>query len=304
MFDTIKIWWDVFGVPQQYNVDCCGEHPIFPKKIGCLSLRIEPRGSYTHYELLGSVARYLHGDNSTTATPEEVRLAMLGMSEIVNFPLLTAKVSWVDVAVDVAVDVPPKDYFKWLQGHNRGYDRLMQGETTLLYKKKSGRRVIAFYDKVEEMRSDGQDCAEIDDCNIMRVENRLRGGLSGSFFPSARCNSVENLLLSKNCERLKRWMIREYRNVEKQRNIYTMKKELVEPTAGDKKDYAAALFMTMYPEEYSAFVAQPFETAASRSERSRMKKQDRRLQELVKETENGMVEELDNKVMEAIDRMQ
>ncbi len=149
-----------------------------------------------------------------------------------------------------------------------------------------------------------RDVTGIEDDNRMRVEYRLMKSVTGSFFPSARCNNVENLLKPESCAKLKDWMIREYQNVEKQRNIYTMKKELVEPTAGDKKDYAAALFMTMYPEEYSAFVAQPFETAASRSERSRMKKQDRRLQELVKETENGMVEELDNKVMEAIDRMQ
>lgn len=300
MFDTIKVWWDVVGVPLKYG----GELPDVPKKkLGCLSLKIEPRGSYTHYELLGSIAGYLHGDNLITATPDEVRSAMLGMSEIVKFPLLTAKVSWVDVAVNVAVDVQPQAYFQWLREHKRKYDRLPQGETTLLYRKRSKKREITFYDKVAEMEDNGRDCSNIEDCNIMRVENRLRGKLSGSFFLNARCNSVENLLKSKNIERLKQWFRREYRNIEKQRNIYTMKNELLEPTAGGKKDYAAALFMAMHPDEYAELVAQPFETAASRSERSRMKKQDRELQELVMEVRNGMIDELDSKVLKAIEEL-
>ena len=96
-------------------------------------------------------------------------------------------------------------------------------------------------------------------------------------------------------------MMREYQSINKQTTLYTMKQEPVNPTPKEMTEYAAALLKAMHPEEYNQMVFQTYGAAATRYNRSRMNSKDKELERLVEETGNPSIEELDCKVVEAIE---
>ena len=96
--------------------------------------------------LNGSITKYRNGENSGDALTRETTIeAVQMMSDALHFDVAAAaKVVRVDVAANIPTLQPPAAYFQYL-GNKSRYKRILQAETTLLYK--TAHRQLQFYDK-------------------------------------------------------------------------------------------------------------------------------------------------------------
>lgn len=122
--------------------------------------------------IMGSLCKYLKGNNVQGLSMEETRQAIDFLSQKLCLPLRLARVMRIDVAYNAIVSQNPKEYLNRLGNLSR-HDRLEEPDS--LYYKQS-KTLLHVYDKFKEMKRK----REFFDCgfngNILRFELRFFQG--------------------------------------------------------------------------------------------------------------------------------
>jgi hypothetical protein len=122
--------------------------------------------------IMGSLCKYLKGNNVQGLSMEETRQAIDFLSQKLCLPLRLARVMRIDVAYNAIVSQNPKEYLNRLGSLSR-HDRLEEPDS--LYYKQS-KTLLYVYDKLKEMKRK----REFFDCgfngNILRIELRFSYG--------------------------------------------------------------------------------------------------------------------------------
>ena len=123
----------------------------------------------------GSIRKLSHAHNIGAWGRQETKTAIVYLSERLQLPFEKARVSRLDFAGDLEMDIAPENYFSILQ-HSKGYEATRY-PTGVLFK--GGSSELVFYDKVVEMKAKNQNIPRhFQSKHILRYEMRLKKRLN------------------------------------------------------------------------------------------------------------------------------
>lgn len=119
----------------------------------------------------GSLCKWMYGENYSTLTRRDTRLAIESLSDYLGADLKKAYITRFDIGINLVVNDTPHSYYK-LFGPLKGVlPRVF--DSSMYYTLYSGREVWNFYDKSAESRHSGLPVPPIfQGCNVMRIEQR------------------------------------------------------------------------------------------------------------------------------------
>lgn len=139
------------------------------------------------YTIRGSLSKFVYGNNCYTMAFEDVQNALTVLEDTLGIPIKKAKVTRIDLAINMLMEHPPECYLKhllYIDGHSR-YDN----KSTLTFK--SNASEITFYDKVKEKKGKYSASPKIwKDENVLRYELRLKKNLDSLFETSVRVSNL------------------------------------------------------------------------------------------------------------------
>jgi hypothetical protein len=177
--------------PCTHISDETGEIRLHTGNAKNISVAITPRRLYVE----GSLCKFYKGNNIETLTRQETAGALAMLADHLHVPITDAIVTRLDVGINVETTHAPAEYFRLL-GHSKRYlirtyqdgDRAPDTPQTLYYytgqNHKRARRVLAFYDKIEETKyRKGYVPEKYAEKNILRFELRHMKKLQEQFAP-------------------------------------------------------------------------------------------------------------------------
>lgn len=193
----------------------------------------------------GSLPKYLCGDNVQTIDTTDTAQAIAEISNLFGVDMAEAYVSYIEVGKTFMMDNAPVDYFAKLGDGGRYLPR-MQAGTTLYYGKqiKHAPKCLTFYDKADEMASDGGTLQPLfDGANLLRYELRLHGRLSKRYGIIHASALADKATLAA----LRQEYIKSFDNIKK----VTCMADGIKPN----KDWILANLIAMHPDEATNLLA-------------------------------------------------
>lgn len=130
--------------------------------------------------VIGSLPKFLYNDNIHPLNRKTTGQAIEAISESLGLDIGDAKVNGLEFGFNFPVSSPVADYLLRL-GELKGLQRYKFSASTLYYKPKGKkqRKVLCFYDKIEDARSKGVTIpVGFEEANLLKYELRLNGRLS------------------------------------------------------------------------------------------------------------------------------
>lgn len=177
MIDTLNMIVEKYDVGQDFDPYSVANYIEVAEYAENTKTGYIVRGTLNNYKVVinergiiylnGSLAKYRNGTNANgELNRTEAAEAVQMMSDALHLDIAaTAKVARVDIAVNIPTQQPPATYFQYL-GNKSRYKRIMQADTTLLYKIQH--RQLQFYDKAAES-------PRVQPAALLRYELRLIG---------------------------------------------------------------------------------------------------------------------------------
>jgi len=260
--------------------------------------------------IIGSLAKYLYGENMTPLTREEVKRVIEKLELDIGLCLKNAIVCSVEFGANIFVKEKPFEYLN-LFGHTKrlarhvfseGYkNRLVRQKTskptgvqTVNYFTSTGSFGFIGYDKIKEMLAKKQTIPfEYDGLNVLRLEYKIRKrkGINAKFKRdlTAYCLFDEAVY-----RRFQKLFFKDYKNIEKMgQSIYTEKSTNMTPAKIVK--LTAEQYRQNHPEEYQQTIQRLVEAGnitPKNLERIRAKS-NKMGKDFYKSDENDLIIELD-----------
>jgi len=126
----------------------------------------------------GSLAKYFYKTNAKNFDWRQIKTAIKFLSDDLGLPLEKAKISRLDIGVNIIVNNNVTDYFPELF-HLYNYQRITEYETTLRFKRNKKQINYQFYDKIKQIKR--KRIPDVDDdhairniTNLMRIELQIQ----------------------------------------------------------------------------------------------------------------------------------
>lgn len=130
--------------------------------------------------ITGSLPKFLYNDNIHPLNRKTTKEAIEAISDALKLDISDAKTTGLEFGFNFPVKYPVADYLLRL-GELKGLQRYKFSDTTLYFKPKGKKhhKVLCFYDKKAEARSNGVAIpVGLEDTNLLKYELRLKGSLS------------------------------------------------------------------------------------------------------------------------------
>jgi hypothetical protein len=211
--------------------------------------------------IFGSLAKYLHGENITPLSREEVRQAIKKLEKAIGLSLKNAVVSSVEFGTSIITKEKPFEYLS-LFGNmkrltRREYSKLT-GIETINYTSDTGSFEFIGYDKIKEMRKKKQEIPSLfAKSNVLRLEYKIRNrkGIEAKFRNGLLAYSLFNKGIYKRFQEL---FFDKYKSIDKMgRLVYADKSEDITPSILCK--LLAEQFRQSFPKDYRYFIQQSIE---------------------------------------------
>lgn len=209
MYDKVTLWLDK-GF-NSYDVNVISNRLTTPRKseeldtgrvilsgyIQGIKVSFHPTG----LSIIGSLPKFLYGDNIHPLTRKTTKEAVHALSEALGFDISRAKVNGFEFGFNFPLKNPVDDYLLRL-GELKGLQRYRFSKTTLYYKPKGKRqnKMLCFYDKVAEAKKEGVIIPQgLETANILRYELRFNGRLSSQLhFTNITASTLSDRVFYKN----------------------------------------------------------------------------------------------------------
>lgn len=142
----------------------------------------------------GSLCKWYHGNNVQAMTRTDVKNAVERLSDELHQPITCARVSRLDIGINVFTDYPPKVYMNYF-GPLR-YSERKEFDNGLCYPRRDWR--LCVYDKIQEQRKNAKIPIGLEAKNLMRIElqqQRRLGNIRGAMLFQERFYHNEKKLL-------------------------------------------------------------------------------------------------------------
>lgn len=205
MFDTLYIWLPSERAGEidlnqftKYllDVEDCfqnGERKI-RGRLRNLKVLISPTG----ISIKGSLPKFHYGNNLKNLTSNEIKSAIQKIGNDLSIPILKARLTRIDIGINLSMDHEPKYYFRGL-GKLAKMARGNFSETSLYYTNTT--KTLNFYDKNREFYKTSKIPDKFGlEKNLLRYELRLKKWLGRNF--ENREVLVSNLIDKKFCKQI------------------------------------------------------------------------------------------------------
>ena len=150
------------------------ERTYYEGRIGSMEVHIKP--SARNVLILGSLPKYLNGNNLYPINKHSTVEALQKLSDALSFDVASMKVSELEFGVSMPTTCPPSCYLARF-GSMPDKHKVIE-ETTIYYRTKGHKDDFYIYDKVQEI---GRALPrELRNANVLRMEMRLRNGVAAT----------------------------------------------------------------------------------------------------------------------------
>jgi hypothetical protein len=207
--------------------------------------------------VIGSIAKYLNGENMTALSLKEVEAAVKKLETETGISLKTAIVTQLEVGKTCIVKECPSEYMR-LFGYLPRYGKHLYYNPggmleTVGYSTPEGSYSLTIYDKAVEMRRHRAEIPELfEGCNCLRVEYGIdrRRGIKARFGHDL---TAYHLFDYETYRRLQMLFLQRYKAVPKTgRLVYVDKAKNITPA--ELKKRVAAAFRETHPDQYRASI--------------------------------------------------
>ena len=185
MYDKVKFWLDRGLYKEEYSAivnslenattstDKKGETWV-NGNLGNLKISAQIGG----LSVVGSLPKYLYGHNAYNLDLNSAGQAIEKIEDDLHISIGGAHITEIEFGSTFQMQNKPEEYLMRL-GEAPRLQRVGFGTSTLYYKGRGDGKVLAFYDKAEEMRASGVECPPaLRGENLLRFEIRYNGRLS------------------------------------------------------------------------------------------------------------------------------
>jgi len=262
MFDNVTL--KVYDLPKSYKVFKKSAEIIYKSDVNTYKCKIKNMKIWQNYNcltIMGSLAKYLHDENITPLSREDVRQAIEKLEQDIGLNLKKAVVCSAEFGMSIITKEKPFKYLNLFRD-KRKLTRVEHSKPTCVetinFTSETGAFEFIGYDKIREMKKKKQDIPHLFlNSNVIRLEFKIRKkrGIEAKFKSGL---SAYNLFDENVYKRFQELFFDSYKDIKKMgRLVYADKSKKLTPLLFIK--LLAEQYRQRHPKEYLYFFQQIIE---------------------------------------------
>jgi len=179
MFDNVTL--KVYDLPQKYKVFKKSAEIVYKNDENTCKCRIKNMKIWQNYNcitIIGSLAKYLHDENISPLSREDIRQTIEKLEQDIGLSLKNSIVCSAEFGMSIITKEKPFKYLNLFRNTNKltrvEYSKIT-GVETIAFTSKTGSFEFIGYDKIREMKKRKKDIPRLFiNSNVIRLEYKIR----------------------------------------------------------------------------------------------------------------------------------